>query len=139
MKSFIYMLTLLPSSFLINGAYGSSAFGVSRPKLFKDGQSDLSQKLFPSAYQYSSGFTTASGVFSDGILTVPLDDTSLNVFGVQNDTTHNVVSQNGKLAWEAVYPKDSINPGNPTQPPGGFGFFLGGANKFFDEISNGNM
>ncbi len=37
-------------------------------------------------------------------------------------------------AWEAVFPKGSINPGNKTNPHGGFGFYLRGPAQFAEAL-----
>ena len=95
----------------------------------------LQSNLFPSFHTYSSGFTTASGISVSGVSTVSLSDSALNVIKVQSGLTHNVVQQNGKTAWEAVYPEGSYNPSHT--PLGGFGFYLGGSDAFADAIAAG--
>ena len=49
--------------------------------------------------------------------------------------SHNVVTKEGKTAWQADYPKGSWNPSNT--PLGGFGFYLGGSDEFYNAIMNG--
>ncbi|TDL19278.1 hypothetical protein BD410DRAFT_830416 [Rickenella mellea] len=95
----------------------------------------LKTNLFPSGYTYASGFTTASGVSANGVTPVALSDSVLNVIKATSGLTHNVVSQNGKTAWEAVYPKGSYNPSGT--PKGGFGFYLGGSDKFQTAVQGG--
>ena len=70
-----------------------------------------------------------------GVSSVALDDKTLNVIKVTSGLTHNVVQQNGKTAWEAIYPQGSWNPSNT--PRGSFGFYLGGTNEFASAIANG--
>jgi len=82
---------------------------------------------------------------------MPLSDSNLGVHKVFKKTTHTIVDAplpNGynptsandtntveKLqAWEAVYPKDSINPGNSHSPPGGFGFYISGPETFSAQL-----
>ena len=96
---------------------------------------DLGTSLFPGGHTFSSGFTTASDVSVAGVAEIDLSDSSLNVIKVQSGMTHNVVSQNGKTAWEAVYPEGSWNPSNT--PLGGFGFYLGGSDAFKSAIDGG--
>lgn len=95
----------------------------------------LQDDLFPSFHTYTAGFTTASGISVPGVSTVALSDSALNVIKVQSGLTHNVVTQAGKTAWEAVYPQGSWNPSNT--PLGGFGFYLGGSNAFKAAIAAG--
>ncbi|TDL21278.1 hypothetical protein BD410DRAFT_790052 [Rickenella mellea] len=92
-------------------------------------------KIFPSGYTYSAGFTTASGISVNGVSTVELSDNSLNVIKVTSGTTHKVVEQDGKTAWEADYPKGSWNP--TGSPKGGFGFYVGGNDAFQSAIKAG--
>ncbi|KAH8111192.1 hypothetical protein DFH11DRAFT_1690460 [Phellopilus nigrolimitatus] len=112
MKSFTKSITLLLSL----AGLGLSA---PRPHVYAAHQQqralgikrrDLQDNLFPSFHTYSSGFTTADGISVSGVSTVDLSDKALNVIKVQSGMTHNVVTQNGKTAWEAVYPQGSWNP-----------------------------
>ena len=64
-----------------------------------------------------------------------LSDSALNVIKVQSGMSHNVVTKEGKTAWQADYPKGSWNPSNT--PLGGFGFYLGGSDEFYNAIMNG--
>ncbi|KAI0359309.1 hypothetical protein OH77DRAFT_1017373 [Trametes cingulata] len=84
-----------------------------------------------------TGFTTSNLVISPLISTVALSDKELGVHKVTSRTTHRVVEppvpvqgDEGQRAWEAVFPEGSINPGNSTAPPGGFGFCLRGPPDF---------
>ncbi|KAL5534897.1 hypothetical protein ACEPAF_2987 [Sanghuangporus sanghuang] len=142
MKSFARSLTLFLS---FSGLTGSTlAFApTQRPhvravhskRALELERRSLQSNLFPADHVYSSGFTTADGVSVDGVSSVDLSDKALNVIKVQSGMTHNVVQQNGKTAWEAVYPAGSWNPSN--QPLGGFGFYLGGSDDFYNAILNG--
>ncbi|KAI0827594.1 hypothetical protein BC628DRAFT_1367574 [Trametes gibbosa] len=89
------------------------------------------------------GFTTSSLVSSPLISVIPLSDKSLGVHKVTSATTHNLVrppvpvnDDPTQLAWEAVYAEGSINPGNKTAPPGGFGFYLRGPPAFADALDD---
>lgn len=95
----------------------------------------LQSNLFPADHVYTNGFTTAEGVSVDGVSSVGLSDNALNVIKVQSGMSHDVVQQSGKTAWEAVFPEGSWNPSN--QPLGGFGFYLGGSDDFYNAVSNG--
>ena len=78
-----------------------------------------------------SGFTTSTAVHIPNVVNVELSDTVLGVHKVTGHTTHNVVTtDDGKQAWEAVFPEGSINPGNKEAPHGGFGFYLKGERTF---------
>ena len=75
---------------------------------------------------------------------LPLDDRELQVHKVTASTSHPLVSPpaNGagssgqNAAWEAFYPKGSINPQNPI--PGGFGFYLSGPPEFQASLATAN-
>ncbi|KAI8978175.1 hypothetical protein BD414DRAFT_494807 [Trametes punicea] len=89
------------------------------------------------------GFTTSTLVSRPQISMLSLSDKELGVHKVTSATTHNLVRPpvpvNGdqkQLAWEAVYPKGSINPGNTTSPPGGFGFYLRGPQAFAEALKS---
>ncbi|KAI0333233.1 hypothetical protein GY45DRAFT_1368496 [Cubamyces sp. BRFM 1775] len=89
------------------------------------------------------GFTTLTLVTSPNISVVPLSDKDLGVHKVSHSTTHNLVHPpvpvNGdpsQLAWEAVFPEGSINPGNKTAPLGGFGFYLRGPPAFAEALKD---
>ena len=96
---------------------------------------DLGSNLFPDTFSYSSGFTTAEGISIDGVSNVDLSDSALNVIKVQSGMSHNVVTKESKTAGQADYPKVSWNPSNT--PLGGFGFYLGGSDEFYNAIMNG--
>ena len=72
----------------------------------------LSSNLFPSGFTYKNGFTTASCASVSGVSKVGLNDDDLNVIKVSSGFTHDVVTKNGKTAWEAFYPNGSWNPSN---------------------------
>lgn len=111
------------------------------------------QALFPISHNLIlSGFTTST-LQIPNVQVVPLNDKSLGVHKVFNQTTHNVVkpphpiesnlhdagglrrgSLDDLLAWEAFYPKGSINPRNEHAPPGGFGFYSTGPKAFVEEL-----
>ena len=88
--------------------------------------------LFPvPPSRIASGFTTSTAVRIPNVVNVELSDTALGVHKVTGHTTHNVVTtDDGKQAWEAVFPEGSINPGNKEAPHGGFGFYLKGTQTF---------
>ena len=100
--------------------------------------------LFPlPKFQY--GFTTSS-LQHPGIKNVPLDDKQLNVHKSSSRTPHRLVTPplifhlahelpSPEKAWEAFYPKGSINPNAPI--PGGFGFYLSGPTSFSDKLTDG--
>lgn len=95
-----------------------------------------------------TGFTTSCPTNSPQVELVhlPLEDSALGVHKVSKGTSHKLVrlpvaqyvnseqleerkeEQDG--VWEAFFPKGSINPGNKTAPPGGFGFYLSGGDAF---------
>ncbi|TDL21294.1 hypothetical protein BD410DRAFT_724617 [Rickenella mellea] len=95
----------------------------------------LQRKLFPHGYKYITGFTTASCDTIPGVTSVELSDAALNVTKITSGITHNIVSQKGKTAWEAIYPEGSYNPS--ALPRGGFGFYLGGSEDFQSAIQAG--
>ena len=89
------------------------------------------------------GFTTSNLVASPNISVVPLSDKALGVHKVTHSTTHNLVQppvpvndDPSQLAWEAVFSEGSINPGNKTAPPGGFGFYLRGPPAFAEALGD---
>ncbi|KAI0764306.1 hypothetical protein BD413DRAFT_482853 [Trametes elegans] len=91
------------------------------------------------------GFTTSNAPAAPALTKVPLSDKALGVHRVTAATTHNLVRPpvplNGddtQLAWEAIYPEGSINPGNKTTPPGGFGFYLRGPPAFARALQDHN-
>ncbi|KAG6828513.1 hypothetical protein H0H92_007730 [Tricholoma furcatifolium] len=108
--------------------------------------SDLDE-IFKSKFKYA--FTTSREYTTryPSIHLVPLSDESLGVHKATSGTTHQLVTPpkpieepSGSLkppeeAWEALYPKGSINPGSET--PGGFSFYLSGPPQFVEELEGG--
>jgi len=101
----------------------------------RDSISGLQDYLFPAFHTYNSGFTTADGVEVDGVSSIGLSDSALNVIKVTSGLTHNVVQQDGKTAWQAVYPQGSWNPSNA--PKGGFGLYVNGTDDFKAAVAAG--
>ncbi|KIJ94831.1 polysaccharide lyase family 14 protein [Laccaria amethystina LaAM-08-1] len=97
---------------------------------------------------FLTGFTTCTSLNDKRIQILTLDDQSLGVHRISHSTTHNTTippppqslspsSSNippPNVAWEAYYPKGSINPTAPI--PGGFSFYLSGP-PFFSEALEG--
>lgn len=110
----VYLNTLFVSSALMasfNAAVWGSTVSADR----------TAQAIFPVAY--SSAWSTSSSQFNN-VQKLALSDSTLNVNRVSSGTTHNIVQINGKTAWEAFYPKGSMNPSSGIR--GGFGFYLNG-------------
>ncbi|KAF7299826.1 hypothetical protein HMN09_00989300 [Mycena chlorophos] len=111
---------------------------------------------------YKSAFTTCTSLAVPAVEHLPLDDASLGVHKISSRTHHPLVkppapatskstladqtqsqepldsdaasrSEDPTLAWEAFYPKGSINPAGAL--PGGFGFFLGGPEEFAAKLT----
>jgi len=89
--------------------------------------------------EFITGFTTSSHVHHKNLQHVPLADKELGVHKVASRTTHNLVKpppasayNAPALAWEAVYPKGSINPSATI--PGGFEFYLSGPTNFSQSL-----
>ncbi|RPD58093.1 hypothetical protein L226DRAFT_546999 [Lentinus tigrinus ALCF2SS1-7] len=91
----------------------------------------------------STGFTTCPTCdVPSGIVRVALSDRELGVHRVTSSTTHALAvppiqvpgGDASTFAWEAVYSRGSINPGNKTCPPGGFGFYMRGPGQFSDAL-----
>lgn len=63
------------------------------------------------------------------------EDPSLGVHKTSHPDVlkHPTVARDGRLAWEALYPKGSINPGGPIK--GGFGLYLAGPKAFASALS----
>ncbi|KAK0488986.1 hypothetical protein IW261DRAFT_1326401 [Armillaria novae-zelandiae] len=96
------------------------------------------------------GFTSSSSLAKSSgnanIKHVPLDDSALGVHKVFNRTSHNIVSppvpshpnpddgEQPEQAWEAFYPRGSINPS--ASIVGGFGFYLAGPAGFLNGTVN---
>lgn len=97
-----------------------------------------SSNLFPVPPAHIiSGFTTCPSIQIPNVAHVALQDSVLGVHKVSAHTTHKVVTdipnndpQTHPNAWEAIFPQGSINPGNKTSPPGGFGFYMRGPSDF---------
>jgi hypothetical protein len=96
----------------------------------------------PSEFQF--GFTTSS-LKHPKIENICLDDKQLGVHKSASQTPHRLVTPPSTLtahrlpspekAWEAFYPKGSINP--KASIPGGFGFYLSGPKSFSDKLADG--
>lgn len=96
---------------------------------------------------YEFGFTTSTYGEHRGIDQVPLTDAALGVHKSSSRTPHRLVTPPApkhpsphelpppEKAWEAFYPKGSINPSAPI--PGGFGFYLSGPKAFADRLEKG--
>ena len=89
--------------------------------------------------EFVSGFTTSTHIHHEKLQHVTLADKELGVHKVTNGTTHSLLkppptptSNAPSSAWEAVYPKGSINPSAPI--PGGFGFYLLGPTTFAERL-----
>ncbi|KAF7298663.1 Polysaccharide lyase family 14 protein [Mycena indigotica] len=107
---------------------------------------------------FKSGFTTCALINVPAIEHVPLEDPSLGVHKITSRTNHPLVtppsttahslvdqetgantlalsdsSTDPKQAWEALYPRGSINPSGKI--PGGFGFYLAGPKDFADKLT----
>ena len=93
---------------------------------------------------FEFGFTTCNNIQHPKIQLLKLDDRQLGVHKVSPKTIHKVVqppnctstnlgdSPSPQIAWEAFYPKGSINPS--ADIPGGFTFYLSGPQKFADRL-----
>lgn len=96
---------------------------------------------------FISGFTTCTSIKDEKIDQVNLSDKVLGVHKVTSRTKHNIVQPPSPTkstppafpppttAWEAFYPKGSINP--TAAIPGGFGFYLSGPLAFARLLENG--
>lgn len=102
--------------------------------------------LFPTEKQLQNAWTTCSArIEKPGVEVLLLDDRKLQVHKVTSSTSHHLVSPpsgvgstvpNPNVAWEAFYPKGSINPQGPV--PGGFGFYLAGPLGFQAGLKTAN-
>ncbi|KAI0753561.1 hypothetical protein C8Q80DRAFT_1152879 [Daedaleopsis nitida] len=90
-----------------------------------------------------NGFTTCLAQdLPSSVKHAKLSDDELGVHRVTSSTTHTLVTpplpvpggNASTLAWEAVFPAASINPGNKSAPHGGFGFYLRGPAAFSDAL-----
>ncbi|KAM5545157.1 hypothetical protein V8D89_001268 [Ganoderma adspersum] len=89
-----------------------------------------------------TGFTTYPSSDVPTLALVGLDDKELGVHRVTSSTTHDLAippvpvpgGDATTQAWEAIFPKGSINPGNKTSPHGGFGFYLRGPTDFAEAL-----
>jgi len=97
--------------------------------------SSMDRFLFPTEKPLRNAWTTCSNIDKPGIEIFSLDDQKLQVHKVTASTSHPLVSPPSGIgsaspdaAWEAFYPKGSINPQNAI--PGGFGFYLSGPPDF---------
>ncbi|KAL7277514.1 hypothetical protein ACG7TL_008435 [Trametes sanguinea] len=94
----------------------------------------------------SLGFTTSTLPDLPQVAVVPLLDKELGVHKITLATTHRLVQppipvndDESQLAWEAVFPSGSINPGNKSAPPGGFGFYLRGPAAFAQALQDSSV
>jgi len=103
----------------------------------------MERLLFPTEKQLQNAWTTCSEIEKPGVEILPLDDHKLQVHKVTHSTSHHLVSPPisvgsaaPNVAWEAFYPKGSINPKNSI--PGGFGFYLSGPPEFLAGLRTAN-
>ncbi|TFK45411.1 hypothetical protein OE88DRAFT_1216631 [Heliocybe sulcata] len=93
----------------------------------------------------TTGFTTSLHLANDveALAFVALADDALGVHKSSSRLPHPLVTppkpppsqgRDRPVAWEAFYPKGSINPSNPI--PGGCGFYLSGPKAFSDAFVN---
>lgn len=89
---------------------------------------------------FLAAFTTCEVMDDPRIEKVFLDDNHLGVHKISSGTTHRVVhppkADNGediKTAWEAFYPKGSVNP--KGEIPGGFGLYVSGPPSFAERLA----
>lgn len=93
----------------------------------------MEHHLFPVETQLQHAWTTCSDINDPKVKIVLLNDKELHVHNVSR--SHRLVSppEGGgitapSVAWEASYPKGSIDP--KSKNPGGFGFYLSGPPGF---------
>jgi len=105
--------------------------------------SSMDRFLFPTEKHLQNAWTTCSNIDKPGIEILPLEDRKLQVHKVTASTSHPLVSPpsgigsaSPDVAWEAFYPKGSINPKNAI--PGGFGFYLSGPPEFQTGLRTAN-
>ena len=94
----------------------------------------MERHLFPTE-KFQLAWTTCSKIDNPMIEKLLLGDHQLGVHKLAPSTSHHLVSPPSgagpaapSAAWEAFYPKGSINPKNSI--PGGFGFYLSGPLEF---------
>jgi hypothetical protein len=101
--------------------------------------------LFPTEKQVQNAWSTCSSIERPGVVVLPLDDHELKVHKVTSSTSHHLVAPPGpdrdgpavpNVAWEAFYPRGSVNPTNSI--PGGFGFYLSGPPGFRAGLKTAN-
>ncbi|KAI0915374.1 hypothetical protein AcV5_003865 [Taiwanofungus camphoratus] len=110
----------------------------------------LADGLFPAALspRILTGFTTAPPVRAPSpIAIVPLSDHDLGVHKLSSRTRHPLAAppapsapppdpdSSPAIAWEAAFPRGSLNPANASAPPGGFGFYLRGPPAFAAQLA----
>lgn len=107
----------------------------------------MAQALIPVKH-FECGFTTCSSLQLPNVAHLNLTDEELAVHRVTSRTSHNIVrppepigldqslvSENvPSEAWEAFYPKGSINPSGAIA--GGFGFYLSGPDSFSQSLEH---
>ena len=103
----------------------------------------MERLLFPTEKRLHNAWTTCLKIEKHGVEILPLDDRKLQVHKVRSSTSHHLVSPPSddgsaapNAAWEALYPKGSINPKNSI--PGGFGFYLSGPPRFQAGLKTAN-
>ena len=126
-----------PSSNPAATAFGSSTSPAYTPR---SSGSTAMHPIFPElpTSRIEVGFTTCPSTRIPGVHPVALSDKVLGAHKVTSSTKHPLTappvtvpgSDADALAWEAAFLEGSINPGNKTAPPGGFGFYLTGAAHF---------
>ncbi len=116
-----------------------------------DSPSSIMHPLIPvPSDRLRKGFTSSSSLAKShgdiDIEHVPLDDSALGVHKVFNRTPHNAISppvpshpnpddsEHPEQAWEAFYPRGSINPS--ASVVGGFGFYVAGPPGFLNGTVN---
>ncbi|KIY52276.1 polysaccharide lyase family 14 protein [Fistulina hepatica ATCC 64428] len=103
--------------------------------------------------EYITGFTTCHDIDPHHLDHVQLSDDKLAVHKVTKALSHNLVTPPApalpelsppspmpklpppRKAWEAVYPKGSVNPAGSI--PGGFGFSMSGTHHFAQKLEHG--
>ncbi|KAF9553143.1 polysaccharide lyase family 14 protein [Agrocybe pediades] len=101
---------------------------------------DLLSHLIP-ADHFVTAFSTSTHLVHAKVVHVDLDDKKLGAHKVSSRTKHERVrppasshnrSRAPDKAWEAVYPKGSLNPSGDI--PGGFGLYLNGPPAFAKQL-----